>query len=472
MVTTLGAASIPLIVVDHDHGLPAVPAARRALGDDARAHRRRRRPTPIRRSGRVAAARAKHVNGHHRVGVLARLVPGRAAEHDPGVVLPRRPLRPEHDVGLHADRHVRSPGGRSASRSSASCCFFIPAYLGIRFGAGFATVLGAAVDDPADVPGGRLDLHRRRRLGPAVAASTSSTGRGFFTGLDGHGWFTFYIALRVPADLERDRDGGGRLLHRRDARTPTRDAKIAMNLEGAYGLVHLHADPDRASSSCSAPRRSSNPRPRRPEHDLRHASPARSFGTGGERPELADRDHADRRAGALGAERDHGLRAVAAPDVASTASSRASSSGSTSTACRRARWASTSSARCWSSCSAARSRSTSFSNVGYTGSFIPVLIGYYLLRKYRPTVRAARSAARVLQVRRARDRRPVRVHLAATAGSATPRIGNTEIYYFLGWAWRVAYIPLYLYRTRVEDKQHGRAREPDRLMPQGAVPSK
>ena len=28
-----------------------------------------------------------------------------------------------------------------------------------------------------------------------------------------------------------------------------------------------------------------------------------------------------------------------------------------------------------------------FSNVGYLASFIPVLIGYYLLRKYRPNVR-------------------------------------------------------------------------------------
>ena len=28
-----------------------------------------------------------------------------------------------------------------------------------------------------------------------------------------------------------------------------------------------------------------------------------------------------------------------------------------------------------------------FSNVGYLASFIPVLVGYYLLRKYRPNVR-------------------------------------------------------------------------------------
>jgi hypothetical protein len=55
--------------------------------------------------------------------------------------------------------------------------------------------------------------------------------------------------------------------------------------------------------------------------------------------QLADRDHADSRARAVGAQRDHG-------DAALT-----------------------------------------FSNVGYLASFIPVLVGYYLLRKERPNLR-------------------------------------------------------------------------------------
>jgi amino acid transporter len=93
-----------------------------------------------------------------------------------------------------------------------------------------------------------------------------------------------------------------------------------------------------------------------------------------------------------------------------------------------------------------------FSNVGYTGSFLTVLVGYYLLRKYRPNLP-----------------RPVRlpeffkyVALALAAffgfvwlygGISYARIGGTEIYYFLGWAVAAAYLPLYLYRTRVEDKR-------------------
>ncbi len=32
-------------------------------------------------------------------------------------------------------------------------------------------------------------------------------------------------------------------------------------------------------------------------------------------------------------------------------------------------------------------------------------------------------------------------------------IGDTKIYYFLGWAVALAYIPFYLYRTRIEDRR-------------------
>ena len=58
-------------------------------------------------------------------------------------------------------------------------------------------------------------------------------------------------------------------------------------------------------------------------------------------------------------------------------------------------------------------------------------------------------------------------------GISYARIGDTEIYYFLGWAVALAYIPFYLYRTRVEDKRVARrARDAGAVMPPGAVPSK
>jgi amino acid transporter len=93
-----------------------------------------------------------------------------------------------------------------------------------------------------------------------------------------------------------------------------------------------------------------------------------------------------------------------------------------------------------------------FSNVGYTASFIPVLVGYYLLRTYRPDVRRP--------VRLPNFMKYVALVLAALftfiwlyGGIKWSQYGDTEVYYFAGWAVLLAYLPLYLYRTRVEDKR-------------------
>jgi len=96
----------------------------------------------------------------------------------------------------------------------------------------------------------------------------------------------------------------------------------------------------------------------------------------------------------------------------------------------------------------------SFSNVGYTGSLIMVLIAYYLLRRYRPSVRRP--------VRLPEPFKYVALVVAfclfafwSYGGISYARIGSTEIYYFLGWVVAALYLPLYLYRTRVEDKKYG-----------------
>src|SRR3954452_15997509 len=93
-----------------------------------------------------------------------------------------------------------------------------------------------------------------------------------------------------------------------------------------------------------------------------------------------------------------------------------------------------------------------FSNVGYTGSFLSVLVGYYLLRRYRPNV-----------PRPVRLPEPFKYVALALAGIFAfiwlyggvnyASIGNTKTYYFLGWAVAFAYVPFYLYRTRVEDRR-------------------
>jgi amino acid transporter len=105
----------------------------------------------------------------------------------------------------------------------------------------------------------------------------------------------------------------------------------------------------------------------------------------------------------------------------------------------------------------------SLSNVGYLASFIPVLVAYYLLRRDRPDMN-----------------RPVRlpgffkyIALAMAAlyfviwiyggivytGLPNASLGgaNTRVYYFIGWAILLSYLPLYWYRVKVEDPKYAAA---------------
>jgi amino acid transporter len=112
-----------------------------------------------------------------------------------------------------------------------------------------------------------------------------------------------------------------------------------------------------------------------------------------------------------------------------------------------------------------------FSNVGYTGSFLSVLVGYYLLRRYRPNVKRP--------VRLPEFMKYIALGMAVLyfviwlyGGINYARIGDTKIYYFLGWAVALAYIPFYLYRTKIEDKREApREPTPTVSMPPGVVPS-
>jgi amino acid transporter len=102
----------------------------------------------------------------------------------------------------------------------------------------------------------------------------------------------------------------------------------------------------------------------------------------------------------------------------------------------------------------------SLSNVGYTASFIPVLIGYYLLRRYRPDMRRPFRLPEFMKY--------VALALAlfyfviwlygglVYTGLPNAALGgaNTRVYYFIGWGLLLAYVPLYLYRTRIEDPKH------------------
>ena len=88
MVTSLGAASIPVIIVITITGylLCLLLAELSAMMPERTGGSP---PTPTSGSRTVAAVRGARQR-LHLLGVLARLVPGCAVEHDPGVVLHRR----------------------------------------------------------------------------------------------------------------------------------------------------------------------------------------------------------------------------------------------------------------------------------------------------------------------------------------------------------------------------------------------
>src|SRR4051794_33320409 len=113
----------------------------------------------------------------------------------------------------------------------------------------------------------------------------------------------------------------------------------------------------------------------------------------------------------------------------------------------------------------------SLSNVGYLASFIPVLVGYYLLRQYRPDMR-----------------RPVRlpeffkyIALVMAIGyfiiwsygglvytslpNALLNGNDTRIYFFIGWLILLSYLPLYWYRKKVEDPKYARGDIADAAAP-------
>jgi len=113
----------------------------------------------------------------------------------------------------------------------------------------------------------------------------------------------------------------------------------------------------------------------------------------------------------------------------------------------------------------------SLSNVGYTISFVPVLIGYFLLRKYRPNVNRPFRLPEWMKY--------VALALAAVffviwiyggivyTSLPNSALGgaNTRIYYFIGWGILLSYLPLYWYRKKVEDRRHAEEAPP------AAIPS-
>lgn len=97
----------------------------------------------------------------------------------------------------------------------------------------------------------------------------------------------------------------------------------------------------------------------------------------------------------------------------------------------------------------------SFSNVGYIASFVPVAIGYYLLRKYKPDVRRPFKLPEVFKYL-ALALAGLYIFFWIGGGITYSIIGHVLIYYILGWITLLVYLPLYWWRHRVEDPKYAK----------------
>jgi amino acid transporter len=112
---------------------------------------------------------------------------------------------------------------------------FIPAYRGLRFGTFFATALALLSMIPLTFLAISWIFHTSVVHFGQLTAFKAPDGGGFFANHFGHGWFTIYIAFAflltwnvIAMEAAACYIG--------ETRNPDRDAKIAMNLEGAYGV--------------------------------------------------------------------------------------------------------------------------------------------------------------------------------------------------------------------------------------------
>jgi amino acid transporter len=325
--------------------------------------------------------------------------------------------------------------------------FFVPAYLGIRIGTGFATVLGIISMVPltflavAWIFGGNFDLGN-------LSGFKQLDGTSFFSGLDGHGWFALYmgyaflltwnvIAMEAAA------------CYIGETKNPARDAKIAMNLEGGYGLFIYTLIPIGFIAVLGAKALSS---PDLVDPNTMFVTFAgTAFNLSGE---ILNWIIAIMLIVALM------LSALNAIMGCARSLHQMSVDGQFPRIFQRInRHGVPAHAMAFNVvCSllvvllGGAVEIYTFSNVGYTGSFLTVLVGYYLLRKYRPNVpRPVRLPEFFKYV--ALVLAGIFAFIWLYGGISYSGIGDTRIYYFLGWAVALAYIPLYLYRTRVEDKK-------------------
>jgi len=329
---------------------------------------------------------------------------------------------------------------------------FIPAYLGIRLGTVFATVLGLLSMIPltflAIAPIFRPSVTDWGQL----SGFHQLDGSSFFSGLDGEGWLTVYLAYAflltwnvIAMEAAACYIG--------ECRDPERDAKIAMNLEGLYGLFIYTMIPISFIVVLGASALS-NPALVDPA-TIFSTFAGKVFSSGGNTLDwlitimLVVALALSALNAIMGCARS--LHQMSIDGQFPRIFSRVNKHGVPSF-----------SMGFNVICSlivvffGGAVEIYTFSNVGYLGSFIPVLIGYYLLRRFRPDMG-----------------RPVRmpgffkyIALAMAAlyfviwsygGYEYARIGDTRIYYFIGWLVALSYVFFYWYGVYIEDPKYSEA---------------
>ena len=221
-----------------------------------------RRHPQLRERQLRAACRQDGGQAHRRpvrLVVLARLVPGGADQHDPHRRLPVEPVR--HTAGRHHPpvRPVRRADldHGAADQLRRPACGLHPVLLRRAARRRFRHRARNLVHGPADGPGDtaavqnrQLPLVQHRRLPhPGRRARELHV----------------HHRLDVPDHLERDRDGGGRLLRRR---VPQRPARRQDRADRRGRLRHAHLHPDPAGLRRRARRGAVHLRPAHPLHRL------------------------------------------------------------------------------------------------------------------------------------------------------------------------------------------------------------
>ncbi len=313
---------------------------------------------------------------------------------------------------------------------------FIPAWLGIRLGAMFATVLGLLSMIPLTLLAIMPFLHPSAANWGNLSGFHQLDGSSFFSADLGHNWLVIYIAFSflltwnvIAMEAAACYIG--------ECRDPERDAKIAMNLEGLYGLFIYTMIPVAFVVVLGATKLS-DPLQADPKTIFSTFATA-VFGTGASWLDWTIAIMLDHRALALGAERDHGLGAGAAPDVDRRRVPAHLLEGQPARRARASRWASTSCARSPSSSPAARSRSTRSRTSATWRRSSRCWSATTCCASTGPTC-AARSGCRSSSSTSPWRWRPATSSSGATAASSTRRsrtrswAGRTPaIYFFIGW---------------------------------------